>query len=75
MIMNNNDVEKLKHISPKEFTYWGLQDVAYIRRVAVNGEPAYSVHAADGTPMAVMPKLDVAQAAVRQHDLEPLSVH
>jgi hypothetical protein len=75
MIMNNNDVEKLKHISSKEFTYWGLQDVAYIRRVIVNDQPAYSVHAADGTPMAVMPNLEVAQAAVRQHDLEALSVH
>jgi hypothetical protein len=73
--MNQNEIERLKQISPKEFAYWGLQDMAYIRRVTVNDQPAYSIHAADGTPMGVMPRLDVAQVAVRQHDLEPLSVH
>ncbi|HXM84549.1 MAG TPA: DUF1150 family protein [Stellaceae bacterium] len=46
-----------------------------MRRVTVNDQPAYAIHAADGTPMGVMPRLDVAQVAVRQHDLEPLSVH
>ncbi|MGA3304570.1 MAG: DUF1150 family protein [Stellaceae bacterium] len=73
--MNRNEIERLKQISPKEFAYWGLQDMAYIRRVTVNDQPAYAIHAADGTPMGVMPRLDVAQVAVRQHDLEPLSVH
>jgi hypothetical protein len=75
MTMNRNEIERLKQISPKEFAYWGLQDMAYIRRVTVNDQPAYSIHAADGTPMGVMPQLEVAQVAVRQHDLEPLSVH
>jgi hypothetical protein len=73
--MNQNEIERLKQISPKEFAYWGLQDMAYIRRVTVNDQPAYSIHAADGTPMGVMQRFDVAQVAVRQHDLEPLSVH
>ncbi len=37
--------------------------------------PAYSIHAADGTPLAVLPEWDIAVAAVRQHGLEPVSVH
>ena len=49
--MNHNEAERLKLISPKEFAYWGLQDVAYIRRVTVNDQPGYAIHAADGTPM------------------------
>jgi hypothetical protein len=73
--MNRNQIGKLRQISPQEFAHWGLQDVAYIRAVTVNDQLAFSVHAADGTPMAMMPSLDVAQAAVRQYDLEPLSVH
>jgi hypothetical protein len=73
--MNRNQIEKLRQISPQEFAHWGLQDVAYIRRITVGDQPVFSVHAADGTPMAVIPSLDVAQAAVRQNDLEPLSVH
>jgi hypothetical protein len=75
MTMNRNELERLKHISSQEFAHWGLQELAYIRRVTDKDQPAYSVHAADGTPMAMMQSFDVAQAAVRQYDLEPLSVH
>ncbi|MDE2228476.1 MAG: DUF1150 family protein [Alphaproteobacteria bacterium] len=73
--MNNQEITRLKNISAKEFAHWGLQDLAYIRPVVVEGRSGYAIHAADGTPMAVMPTLAVAQAAVRQNDLEPLSVH
>ena len=73
--MNANQIQKLRQISPQEFVHWGLQDVAYIRRVTVDDQPAYSVHAADGAAMAVLPDFALAQAVVRQNDLEPLSVH
>jgi len=36
---------------------------------------AFAVHAADGTQMAVIADRDIAFAVVRQHELEPLSVH
>jgi hypothetical protein len=52
-----------------------MQDVAYIRRVTVNDEAGYAIHAADGTEVAVLPSRDLAFATVRQHDLEPVSVH
>lgn len=70
-----NQVEKLRHISSQEFAHLGMQDVAYIKAVALNGESAFAIHAADGTQMAVMRDREVAMAAVRQHELEPLSVH
>jgi hypothetical protein len=35
----------------------------------------YAVHAADGTQITILPDRNVALATVRQHDLEPLSVH
>lgn len=70
-----NQVEKLRHISAQEFVHLGMQDVAYIKEIETNGERAFAVHAADGTQMAVIRDRDVAIAAVRQHDLEPLSVH
>jgi hypothetical protein len=53
----------------------GVQDLAYIKRVVIDGATGYAVHAADGTEIAVLPDRDVAFATVRQHDLEPLSVH
>jgi hypothetical protein len=55
--------------------FLGIQDVAYVKRVEINGTVAYAVHAADGTQIAVLADRDVAFATVRQHDLEPLSVH
>ncbi len=73
--MNNPELIRLRNISPSEFAHWGIQDVAYIRPVKVGDQTAFAIHAADGTRVAVMPTLTVAQAAVRQNDLEPLSVH
>ncbi len=66
---------KWKDITPQEFTALGVQNMAYIKPVVVNDQPAFAIHAADGTPMAVMSDRQVAEAAVRQHDLEPVSVH
>lgn len=73
--MNRFEADKLRHITLQEFAHWGMPDLAYIRPVTVNGEKAYAIHAADGTPMALMPDFAVAQAAVLQNDLEPLTVH
>lgn len=70
-----NEIQKLRLISPKEFALLGVEDVAYVKRVIVNGAAAYAIHAADGTEMAVLTDRDLAFATLRQHDLEPLSVH
>ncbi|HZB91229.1 MAG TPA: DUF1150 family protein [Stellaceae bacterium] len=70
-----NQVEKLRQITPKEFALLGMQDIAYIRRVLVEGGIGFAIHAADGTQVAVLPDRATAFATVRQHDLEPLSVH
>ncbi len=73
--MNSQDIARLKSISPKEFALWGIQDIAYVRPIAVDGRRAFEVHAADGTPVAVMKSLELAQTAIRQNDLAPFSVH
>jgi hypothetical protein len=70
-----NAMEKWKQLPAQEFVALGLQNLAYLKPVTVNDHLAYAVHAADGTPMAVIDNRDLAEAAVRQHDLEPVSVH
>lgn len=65
----------LRQLSTQDFATFGVDHVAYVRRVDVAGVPAFSIHAADGTPLSVLPERDVAFAAVRQNDMEPLSVH
>ena len=64
-----------RHMSAQELALVGMQDVAYIKRVVVNDGVGYAVHAADGSQIAVLADRDIAFATVRQHDLEPLSVH
>jgi len=70
-----NQIEKLRHISQQEFALLGMTDVAYIKRIIVDDAPVYGVFAADGTQMTVVSDRDVALATVRQHDIEPVSVH
>lgn len=67
--------EKLRSISPKDFAGLGLNDVAFVKPVEADGARAFAIHAADGTAMAVVVSRELAFAAIRQHDLEPMDVH
>lgn len=67
--------ETIRQITPRDLAALGLSHVAYVKPVTVEGRTAYSIHAADGTEMAVMSDRDVAMSAIRVHNLEPLSVH
>ena len=54
---------------------WGVEDVAYVRPTEADGKAAFAICTADGSEIAVFDDRDVAFAACRQHELEPLSVH
>jgi hypothetical protein len=68
-------IEGMKALSERELGVLGMEDVAYVKRIDVDGSDAFAVHAADGTQIAVMANREVAFAVVRQHDMEPVSVH
>ncbi len=70
-----NITERLRHISSEEFATLGVQGIAYVKDVTVNGAHLVAIHAADGTQLAVVPSRDIALATVRQNELEPASVH
>ena len=70
-----NEFEHIRHMSSRELALFGMQDLAYVKPVLVDGVIAFAVHAADGTQVTVLPDREIALATVRQHDLEPLSVH
>ena len=67
--------ERIRHMSTKELALFGMQDIAYVKRAVGAGELNYTVHAADGTQIAVFPNREVALVTARRHNLEPLSVH
>jgi len=68
-------IERIRQMSARELALFGMQDLAYIKAVMVDGGSGYAIHAADGTQIALLSDRDVAFATVRQHDLEPVSVH
>ena len=69
------DIGQLRYMSTTELRHFGMLNTAYIKRVSVNGEIGYAVHAADGTPIAVHADRALAFATARLHDIEPVSVH
>jgi hypothetical protein len=62
-------------MSDHDLASLGLQEVAYVKPVKVEGASVFGVYAADGTEIAILADRDVAMAAIRQHDLAPVSVH
>jgi hypothetical protein len=71
----NNPALALRHMSERDFALLGTQNVAYIKLLDVNGAPGWAIFGADGSQIGMAADRDVAFAAVRQHDLEPVSVH
>ncbi len=71
--MNAADYQRI--MSARDLAILGLQDLAYVTQVVVDGKHAYLIYAADGTIIDVTDDRDLAFATVRQYDLEPVSVH
>lgn len=69
------EVFDIRKLSPDELGRLGLQQIAYVKPVVVNGTHAFAIHAADGTPMAVAQDRTVALAAIVQHEMVPALVH
>jgi hypothetical protein len=67
--------EQMRQMTSNDLAMLGMQDIAYVKRVVVEGNPGYAIHAADGTQMALTADRDIAFAVVRQNELEPVSVH
>lgn len=62
--------------SPEQFATLGVGDVAYVRpMLGDGGARIFVVCLADGRQVGAFAEREAAFAAVRQHALEPLSVH
>ena len=68
-------LEKVRRFSDQELAALGVQDIAYVKPMVVEDEAVFAICAADGTQVALMPDREIAFATIRQHELEPLSVH
>ena len=65
----------IRKLTPEQLAQLGMPDLAYIKKVPMNGTIAFAIHAADGSPMAVAADCDLAIAAIVQHEMCPALVH
>jgi hypothetical protein len=68
-------IEQMRHMSANDLAMLGMQHIAYVKPVTVDGTAGFAIHAADGTQMALVGDRDIAFAVVVQNELEPVSVH
>ena len=64
-----------RNISVAQLESLGMDEIAFVKRVVTEGGPAFAIHAADGTPMAIATDALLAAAAIIQHDMVPSLVH
>lgn len=62
-------------LTAADLAQWGVNVVAYVKKIETDGGAAYAIHAANGEPLGLAGSRDVAFAGLRQNDLEPASVH
>ena len=65
----------IRHLSTEQLAQLGVSQIAYVKQVMMNGVPAFAIHAADGSPMAVAGDQELAVAAIRQHEMVASLVH
>ena len=63
-------------LADEAFRGLGTQQIAYVKAINLpDGAHAFGIFSADGKPIAAAPSFEIAQALIRQHELEPASVH
>ncbi len=68
-------VVDIHHISVAQLASLGMEEIAFVKPVMTENGPAFAIHAADGTPMAIASNEPLAQAAIIQNDMVPSLVH
>lgn len=65
----------LRQMSPTDFAALGAHEMAFVKQVVTESGRQFAVHAADGSPLAVVESRELATAICLQNDLEAVSVH
>ncbi|MFA5592874.1 MAG: DUF1150 family protein [Micavibrio sp.] len=75
----NNDAVRamLKALSPHDFLQIGINEVAYVRPVPMEGiaQEVFGIYAADGTQISLLESREMALATLRHHDLVAVTLH
>ncbi len=74
-MMDSNQTHAEHKLSAEDFAALGLNQLAYVKTIDVDGNTAFAVHAADGSELGVFDNRDTAFAAALRNDFYPVSVH
>jgi hypothetical protein len=69
------EIESVRAISRQQLAALGLNDVAYVKDVEVDGASAFAIFAANGQQLAIVPDRDTAIAAAVENGLAPVTLH
>ncbi len=69
------DIANSRTMTPRAFAALGLGEMAYVRRIVVQGEHLFAIMAANGQQVGLAPDYDSAATAVHEHDLSLVSIH
>ena len=67
--------ERIRGLSAQDLLMLGIQEMAYVKDVEVDGETGVALFAANGQQIAVMEDRQTAMAAALQNGLAPMTVH
>ena len=67
--------DRLRRISEQEFLALGLDNIAYVKEVEIDGGTAVAICAANGRQIALAPDISTAVRAAWQNGLAPVTVH
>ncbi|HUM08602.1 MAG TPA: DUF1150 domain-containing protein [Acidocella sp.] len=65
----------IHHISVDQLAMLGMEEIAFVKPVMTEQGPAFAIHAADGTQLAIAADVTLAAAAIIQNDMVPSLVH
>lgn len=65
----------IRKLSQMQLMQLGMEQLAYVKPVWMDGTTAFAIFAADGSPMAVAADCDMAVAAIVEHEMVPALVH
>ena len=64
----------IRKMSQMQLLQLGMEQMAYVKPVWMDGATAFAIFAADGSPMAVAADCDMAVAAIMEHEMVPALV-
>ena len=71
----NSVTHALRHMTAQQLLYLGTRQVVYLKSGIRDGEPAFMIFGADGTPLEVVDAIESAVEMVAENGLRFVAIH